>query len=144
MESAKWCYDHNLTQQGITQLQEGITTYLLDQLNELYKDDFFNCYEKRPRTLVTAVLNIIDRCIPESKWIGEPTKEKDRVNQLINEPLLIALASIFSKITNSRNDIQHAGYIDNASSTTFKENLISYIKNVEEIIYAPQSHQPPQ
>lgn len=144
LESAKWCYEHNLIQQGITQLQEGITTYLLDQIKELYKDNFYNCYEKRPRILVNEVLTIIDKCIPENERLGESAKEKDRVNQLINEPLLVALASIFSKITSCRNDIQHAGYIDNASSTTFKDNLNSYIKNVEEIIYAPQSHQPSQ
>ncbi|AEI50678.1 TIGR02221 family CRISPR-associated protein [Runella slithyformis] len=29
LESAKWCNNHNLIQQGITQLQEGIITYLL-------------------------------------------------------------------------------------------------------------------
>ena len=144
LESVKWCYEHNLIQQGITQLQEGIVTYLLDQLKELNKDSFYNCYEERPRTFISYLLNIINKQTPEAEWNSVLTKEQDRVHQLITNPLLIIFASIFSKITSSRNDIQHAGYVANASSKTFKDNLESYIKNVEEIIYAPQSHQSPQ
>ncbi|PWK16963.1 CRISPR-associated Csx2 family protein [Arcicella aurantiaca] len=144
LESAKWCYEHNLIQQGITQLQEGIITYLLDQLKELYKDNFYNCYEENPRTFISSVLNVINKQTPETKWNPVLTKEKGRVFQLITNPLIIRFVSLFAKITSSRNDIQHAGYVANANSKTFKDNLRSYIKNTEEIIYAPQSHQSPQ
>ncbi|NBB31242.1 TIGR02221 family CRISPR-associated protein [Cellulophaga sp. BC115SP] len=144
LESSKWCYKHNLIQQGITQLQEGIITYLLDQLKTTYNDSFYNCYEEKPRTLISSILNIIHKQTPETEWNSMLKKEKDRVYLLMTNPLITQFVSLFAKITSSRNDIQHAGYLKNAGdSKTFKDNLFSYIKNTEEIIYAPQSHQSP-
>ena len=144
LESSKWCYEHNLIQQGITQVQEGIITYLLDQLKTTYNDSFYNCYEEKPRTFISSVLNVIHKQTPETEWNSVLKKEKDRVYLLMTNPLITQFVSLFVKITSSRNDIQHAGYVANANSKSFRDNLNSYIKNTEEIIYAPQSHQSPQ
>jgi CRISPR-associated Csx2 family protein len=144
LESAKWCYEHNLIQQGITQLQEGIITYLLDQLKTNYNDSFYNCYDEKSRTLISSLVNVINKQTPETEWNVMLKKEKDRVYLLMTNLLITQFVSLFAKITSSRNDIQHAGYVANANSKSFKDNLNSYIKNTEEIIYAPQSHQSPQ
>jgi CRISPR-associated Csx2 family protein len=144
LESAKWCYKHNLIQQGITQLQEGIITFILDQLKANYSDNFYNCYDEESRIFISSLVNVINKRTSETKWNSALKNEKDRVHLLMTNPLVTQFVSLFAKITSSRNDIQHAGYLKNAgNSKTFKDNLFSYIKNTEEIIYATQSHQSP-
>ncbi|AYQ36641.1 TIGR02221 family CRISPR-associated protein [Runella sp. SP2] len=143
LDSAKWCSNHNLTQQGITQLQEGIITYILEKVKLTYDDSFYDCYLEKPRVLISKILNIIEKKTDEENWKGISLEDKRRIQILINHPLIIDFASIFAKITSCRNDIQHSGYVSNANSQSFKVNLQSFIKHVDDIVQkydAPQSH----
>lgn len=135
LESTKWCYEHNLIQQGITQLQEGILTYLLDHLKEQYQDKYYDCFEEKPRKFMASLLNVLLYQTPETEWENELGKNKVKANQVKDDDVIKLFVKIYSALTGIRNDIQHAGYLKNAgNSKTFKEKLELYILETEKII----------
>lgn len=147
LESAKWCYEHNLVQQGITQLQEGILVYLLDYLKEQYNDNYYDCFKEKPRRFIASLLNVLFNKTPENKWEGELGKNIEKANQVKNTDMVLRFVDIYSVLTVIRNDIQHAGYLETAGdSRIFKEKLKKYIEKTGNIInnHAPQSYKSPQ
>lgn len=121
--SVQWCIDHGLIQQGITQLQEGIISYVCtsNNLNPAVLND---------REIVAQALNIFDKDITESEWHDPASNNKEKVNEIIRSDFVRKHKSNFSRLSTIRNDINHGGYKKDAlnDGNKFKGKLDSIFK----------------
>ena len=131
LKSARWCVEHGMYQQAITQLQEGVITFLCNKL--VSYNSFFDWGKREPRNLLTSVFSIIENNNPEQEWKYEAGKYPLYVRTLKNHPLLKDLAIHFNQLTDIRNDINHAGYKPNAISS---DRLIVKCKELMDIFEA--------
>lgn len=135
LSTSKWCLQHNLIQQGLTQLQEGILTYLVEYAKVNYQDNFYDYKQKKSRNLLSSLLSIAQQNIPPSEWKNEVSDNKDKSFALLSNPKLHAFSSVYAKITTLRNDINHAGYTQDAKShKEFSGKLRDYIECTEDIL----------
>lgn len=105
IKAAKWCHDHNLLQQAITILQEGVVTILCQrngiEINDESKRECIN------QAFKISYKNWQDE---ESKW-----KVNDNnivlVRRLLRDPWLLdqEFVNLFSNMTEVRNDFNHSG-----------------------------------
>lgn len=129
--AAKWCLDHDLVQQGITILQEGIITIILEKLDEDWRD-------RLSREVVSGCFNVCNRRIKQENW-NEKLKRKDNLTRkLLAVPLLCKLAPIYDKLSKYRNDINHAGFIKPRQSESFRRKLRESLACIEEIVAIDQ------
>ncbi len=105
--AVEWCIEHNLIQQGYTLLQE---TMISDIVEKQYGSDKIT--DKLKRELVSQAFNIKSRKIPESDW-KEPAKGNEEDIQKIIGCLDDNFVKMFDKISQHRNDIDHAGFRKN-------------------------------
>ena len=136
LESAEWCLKHNLIQQGWTQLQEGVLTYLVDEVKRIFDDPFFDSSQVPPRNLLSSVLIIIHFKTPPDDWNKEAKEYADvYTNRLLELPLLLFFAQSYSGMTGVRNDISHGGYkTDAATAKKLVDNLETYILAIRQLI----------
>ncbi|RME03015.1 MAG: TIGR02221 family CRISPR-associated protein, partial [Bacteroidetes bacterium] len=108
LRSARWCVEHGMYQQAVTQLQEGVLTWLCVQLRRA--NELFDWRNEAPRNLLTSVFSIISQKIEENQWGKEAGKYPWLTRVLVQHPFVQALAPDFSSLTNLRNDVNHGGY----------------------------------
>jgi len=119
IETAKWCLDNRMYQQGFTILEEGLISYICEKwaLDKLNKQD---------RAQVTSYAYEVynNDKTPDFKSLGMTEEEaKD-------------LFSLIYFIAEERNDINHGGMRHNvAAAHRFKDNLARYIEDAENIFY---------
>lgn len=116
--SVDWCIEHGLAQQGITQLQEGIISFLCEQ-HGLKSNDLTD------REIVTQALNIYDKSKDESEWHKPASENKEKVIEIIKSKFVEKHKGNFSRLSSLRNDINHGGYRDDAinDGSQFKKKL---------------------
>ncbi len=115
--AVKWCIDHDLIQEGITQLHEGIETYLcnLEKKHSNLKEE---------RKTVSEILISISN--PKIQFEFDENFENKEIYQ--------SLANIHDSLRNIRNDINHGGYLKNSSKAgDFKKNLVENYNQVKQI-----------
>ncbi len=140
IESAKWCLTHNLVQQGLTQLKEGLITYLIQIARQNTFDTFYEVSSEEARNLMSSALIILYKKIPNEKWTGEAFKYASKVENLTDFEILQSFAEINYFITGSRNDISHSGFKTNATNASaLKKKLENYLTEVEKLIHKNQS-----
>ncbi len=132
LKSAKWCAQHQMYQEGLTQLQEGILTWLCLRLQG--EDAYYDWKKEDPRTLISAALNIITTEEPEEKWRLKGEEDIKRCRLLVKNALLTAVAPLYRNLTNLRNDINHGGYTKTTKPETFAKKLHEFINATEELI----------
>ncbi|MHA1279495.1 MAG: TIGR02221 family CRISPR-associated protein [Candidatus Helarchaeota archaeon] len=116
--AVKWCIDHDLIQQGFTILQETLFSELSLQYFPQKK-----ITDKESRTLISQALNIKERNLAEESWKEPATSHRKDVYQIIHT-LDDELVKISSQIRQYRNDLNHAGLLENAlKAKKFKEQL---------------------
>ena len=119
--AVEWCIENNMIQQGITILNENIITYILDKGNMKIK-------VTDNRNVVSSVLSYI---LPknhennESQWKNEAGRNINFTKKIIAIPETKALSSIFNRLKDFRNDINHAGMSDKATSS---KNMFNALK----------------
>lgn len=119
IETAKWCYDNEMYQQGFTILQEGLISYVCEK----WHLDKFN---KGSRSQV----------INYSYMIKDGTVNPDYKSIEMTQENANQLFILIYEMVNVRNDINHAGWRENlAGSNTFKNNLKDFINRAEVILY---------
>jgi len=124
----KWCRDHNMIQQGLTILEEGIITYFCNK----FRVD--KC-DRKIRDAVGQAFYIKRNNLPKEKWKDEAKIYEDIVNKILEREDSAKLAKIIYNIQGVRNDINHAGWRNNSMSyKTFVERLNAFIDDVEKII----------
>ncbi len=116
--SVKWCIQHNLIQQAITQLQEGIISNLCDE----YKLSFLN---HEDREIVSSAFNILELNINEDEWKKEIRSRKDKIKEIMTSYFVKEYVKNFARLKNLRNDINHCGYLINSKSNgkSFKQEI---------------------
>ncbi|WP_456471824.1 TIGR02221 family CRISPR-associated protein [Methanocaldococcus sp.] len=100
------CLEFNLIQQAYTLLQESIITIICKDLELDHKN-------KNIRGNVSSALYIYNRRIPKDKW---RVTDKNIINTVINyieKNNLDHLVRLYDKLTNYRNNINHAGFNEN-------------------------------
>lgn len=145
--AAKMSFKHQNFQSAITLLEEWLITLLCKRTN-------FDYYVESERDLISFALNKNKHCrIPEC---GTYRKKDDDTEAVIDDILskIIKLgiddrelAELWNKITTARNDINHAGFNNNASQTkTLRKNISKSLQLASklmigfECIEASQSH----
>lgn len=126
LEAVKWCIDHRLIQQGITQLQEGVITWLCYYCAEKGwgEQDYFHPYHNRKgRDLISSALQFIISMPPEEEWRGQMGRYPDLGYQVMEDELAQSLAVPFSQLAKARNDINHGGYTNNTKAEDFYQVL---------------------
>jgi len=133
--AVQFCLDHGLVQQGITQLHEGIISYLLAQLGHEWKINGTNRKELRKhRELLSSVLNYLNAKEEHQKaWKIEldnvPLFKLWKSNDLVKK-----FVKTYSALTNFRNDINHGGYSENKDPDTFIKALAKHLDATKSIL----------
>jgi len=136
IESAKWCLKHNLVQQGLTQLKEGLITYLIQIARQNTSDTFYEVSEEEARVLISYGLVVLHKKIPKEEWKKEVMENESKFETLIQIGTLQPFSEINYQITESRNDINHSGFKTNATNAaTLKKKLEIYLAEVEKLVY---------
>ena len=126
MEAVRWCIQHGLIQQGITQLQEGLISWLClyfgrkDWAEEAYFDIYQN---QKGRSLISSALHFIVKPRPEEEWKGQVALHKDYTYRIMEDPLAQVLSEDFRRLSLVRNDINHGGYTNNTKALKFEQVL---------------------
>ena len=128
--SIQWCIDKDLVQQGMTVLQEGISTLVLKEIGEKNQYNNINI-----RGDVSHVLQNLNN--PSDKFKENLSKElklKDLQKKILNIKEINKLSKIYLEIANLRNDINHAGFRNNPlKAQKFSEKLKENFKEFKEI-----------
>lgn len=134
--AVEWCIEKKLFQQGITMLQEGLITFLLDKVNI----DYMNKENRKEFSDFIGLENI-------KKYEGDIQKMNDIVIELSKKQIEFQkLKSLYCNIKKIRNDINHGGFNlkDNKlngepkskmDSLTFKNTLEKNFNKIKEIIF---------
>ncbi len=135
LQSVKWCIDHGLIQQGITQLQEGILTYLCHYFEKMkLAPGFFDWQKETPRNLLGTSLNFINEEPPEHDWRGIVAAKKHLTRQVMKFHIMKKLAPTYAALTTTRNDINHGGYTRHKKAMAFYSELDKHYQQVKSII----------
>ncbi|MFC3809773.1 TIGR02221 family CRISPR-associated protein [Lacihabitans lacunae] len=117
LHAVKWCLDHDLIQEGITQLHEGIVTYLC-QING---KDIQNETERRKISEILILL-------------ANPNYPFILKDDFVNRSKFMALSSSHESLRVIRNDINHGGNLNTSGKAgDFKKNLMENYNKVKEI-----------
>ena len=128
--SIQWCIDKDLVQQGMTVLQEGISTLVLKEIGEKNQYNNINI-----RGDVSHVLQNLNN--PSDKFKENLSKElklKDLQKKILNIKEINKLSKIYLEIANLRNDINHAGFRNNPlKAQKFSKKLKENFEKFKEI-----------
>jgi CRISPR-associated Csx2 family protein len=133
--AVKWCRQHRLIQQGVTLLQEGIITLLIQQFNQ---PTVLHTGNRKHRDIVAAAFNIRKRKIARAKWNESAANNEQLILQLFEMPKFDVLASAYMSISEKRNYINHGGFLDedNTDPFHFEQALKNSIVRMEEEFFA--------
>jgi CRISPR-associated DxTHG motif protein len=123
--SVQWCIDKQLIQEGFTLLQEGILSYFLeDYLSEA------------KRTFISGFLNhYCKNDFDQTKYTLENPSKDFLIAHLMSFNNISKWSSIFSQITEIRNDINHAGIRANPlTANKFEAKLKDLFKKTTELL----------
>ena len=122
----QWCIDKDLIQQGMTMLQEGITTLILKEIGESDKYKDINV-----RGEISKILQKLNN--PKKEENIEKIKS-ELEKKILNVKKINELSKIFADISGIRNDFNHAGFRPSPlDAKGFKIKLEKEFKKFKEI-----------
>jgi len=131
--AARWCADHNLIQQGFTILQEGLISYVLENVLGLPSE---NLKDKNFRELVPQSARIYRQNLEKEKWREPARSHPEKIEKLLsfwkeNEKLW----QIFDTLSQLRNNLNHAGFVsDSKQPKQFSDELQGLLKDLETLL----------
>lgn len=125
--AVEWCIDHNLTQQGITLLQEALITIVMEG-SALDHSDI------KSRKIVGDLVHMLARGIPQSSWRDELKENITLLRPVMRFSEMDRLSSVYANLSKLRNDINHAGFTDDTPASAFKEKLKGYHRDCKEFL----------
>ncbi|OCS91125.1 TIGR02221 family CRISPR-associated protein [Caryophanon latum] len=132
-EAARWSAEHGLIQIGYTLLQENFVTALSEYLQ-------FNPTNKEQRTLINSAIKIVADQLPKEQWHGDEQRKEQLANIVEQLPFNREQLLKYSKLTDYRNDINHAGMRPNATkAANLKRELHSAVEQMEELFQLLQT-----
>ena len=145
LEAVRWCVSHGLVQQGITQLQEGLVSWLClyYEQKKWAEPGYFDMHKNgRGRDIITKALQFIGDAPPEEKWFGAIGRRPELGYRLMEDPLAQSLSKAFIRLVDARNDINHGGYIAEKmkKANRFYQVLEDCFAEIQEVlaVYRPQ------
>ncbi|AEF96789.1 TIGR02221 family CRISPR-associated protein [Methanotorris igneus] len=133
LRAVSLCIEFNLIQQAYTLLQESVITLICKDLDLDYLD-------KEYRGLVSSALNIVARDLPKNEWKipGKDEDEKKKNLELLKKIVdhlktnnLTKLSKLYDKLTQYRNNINHAGFNkDKMEPKKFKNMINEIYRNI--------------
>jgi CRISPR-associated Csx2 family protein len=134
--SVKYCIDHDLIQQGITFLQEGILSYALFRAGLKWETTFSE--DKKEvlinRQMASGVINSLGRAKGNMEWNWHPEFPAEMLDKLREDPFCQQIARMFCTVADYRNDINHGGYICPREPQKFRTMLNDGYLKVKEIV----------
>lgn len=132
LNAARWCFSHNLTQQGYTILQEFIVSHLV---NKYFPGEDINAIKLRELfTSLSAYFNS-----PKAKkkeWEKFIHDNRSIIEETEKQPEIKEFMKTLNNLSNRRNDIDHAGFRDGpADSKKLEKELLSFIGKIEKLNY---------
>lgn len=128
IETVKWCADNKMYQQGLTILEEGLISYACEKFG--YKD-LSQKIKLKNREIIRSYAFVINN------ELGKKNKENGNIctiNIISND--LTELLMLIDDIGNIRNDINHAGWReDPSSSDVFEKKLREFTSRSEKVIF---------
>ncbi len=125
LQAARWCLEHNLIQQGLTILQETLITHVVTQGG-------FDPGDKKYRDLASQAANIFCNHIEPAAWLPPAANHRDIVQKHLDFFQEHAeLAKIYRNLSQPRNDINHAGYVQPRPAEDLAKDLADFISQVE-------------
>lgn len=126
LRAVEWCIEHDLTQQGITLLQEGVVSLIVQRHGLDWKLE-------KDRTLVSEALCVMGKKILEAEWRGELKMRPDLARQMITDPLTVNLVKEFDKLSKARNDLNHGGFTEPKQAKAMKKTLQETYAAISEV-----------
>ena len=128
IKAAAWCLEHNLIQQGLTILQETLINHFVLQIGGRLED-------RTHRELASQAVNIYLNKIPAPDWYA-PARDHP---ELIGTLLAFfqdhhRLAELFNNLSQARNDINHAGWVQPRPAETLAQNLRQYLQELDPLL----------
>lgn len=131
LNAVKWCIEHKLVQQGITILEELITTYICEKVFTKEKD----IYDAYKRGLVSKCHFVKDREKPMEEWHNDLKLEANKEYiEKIFDILKDDLTKLITNISKIRNDINHSGYTSDNDPDKFYNGLEDCYNQVVSIL----------
>lgn len=140
-EAALWCLDHGLIQQGYTFLQENLVTVVCLVLD-------FSADDKDVRKMVSMAFNqVTNRTLADKEHTDEDHADEDHRLALIKRQSVEFLSayreqlSVFSTLTQYRNNINHAGMNkdSNIKADKFQSKLTDLTKALKPFFESVQA-----
>ena len=127
IETARWCADNKMYQQGLTILHEGLISYACDLLGYTDKEQK---KELKNRDKISSYAFVV------SDHFGRKGNKKENIHLLDIKPDAVTdLFLLLGKMGDIRNDINHAGWRkDPSSDKVLKNKLNEFIPWAEKII----------
>ena len=129
-----WCKRYHLIQQGYTLCQEGIVSYVCKHLADINPcvDSKNKDAAREYRDYWSAILGLsVGDAKDESKWKGGLAKNRKLTRALLNLKWVKDLRNKYGKLTQKRNQLNHAGFVGKVSS---KEIIEAFEARIDDII----------
>lgn len=126
LRAVEWCIEHDLIQQGITLLQEGLVSLIAQRQGLDWKLE-------KDRSLVSDALCVMGTKMPESEWEKELRKRPDVARRIIADPFSSAMVSDFDRLSKARNDLNHGGFTEPKKAEKMKKTLLSTYALISEV-----------
>ncbi|MGQ9921968.1 MAG: TIGR02221 family CRISPR-associated protein [Desulfobacca sp.] len=128
VQAARWCLEHNLIQQGITILQETLLTHFVLQAGG-------DPQQKKLRDLASQAVTIFLNNIDTAQW---HTPAADHPEVIARHKAYFReneeAAKVYRNLSQPRNDINHAGYVQPQEAEALAAELARFIALVEELV----------
>lgn len=125
LRAVGWCIEHDLTQQGITLLQEAIVDEWVSRwtdLLETHSSSSSGDPRRWQRDFVSSLLAVAGRGITPERWSGMVGDNRALATACADR-LPAAIASEYDKLTKLRNDINHGGYVEPRKWNRLRDGL---------------------
>lgn len=129
-KAVQWCFDNELTQQGITLLQEMLVTHICSYFHAAFGLNFAH---KKDRNLIGACFAIQSQKIAEDKWTVE-ADDKPLVKRLLKDPIIQDFKKVYDQLNQLRNDINHGGFVGQTKPLDFRKKLGDYFESIQQLL----------
>lgn len=135
LKVVRWCWDHNLIQQGITILQEGVVTFVCKKYGLDPNDLDMARKVINQAAAIKKQNDMRSGELPLEKWDKEARENEQLVRQLLDDEYFQKAAKFLNSMVDTRNDINHAGWRKVPfEPKIIEKNLEKFLEEAEELI----------
>ncbi|MCB0650813.1 MAG: TIGR02221 family CRISPR-associated protein [Saprospiraceae bacterium] len=132
ISAVQWCIDHDLIQQGITQLQEGLLTHFCNIDNNGFIE--LDPANETHRTLMSQAILIGQKGIDLKDWYDPAAQNVEIINMVLKNETIQQLLAPYESLTWLRNDINHGGFLSEKPLESFRLELVEKFNEIKVIL----------